>query len=296
MATLVLEGLAATVEWYPPTRPASVTASLYDSSGNQLASSLTTTVDAYQGIIGSVTTDNVFAVSNVAVTPAVGRRYWYVSASTGAHESMVRLGELAAGVWTLESTPATSAVSSSDLLRGARCTASLTSTHTGNRGTNFRLVWTVTPVTGSIAKYTQIVHVVAQFFRDPILADEAARYLSHAFPGRSAVANAGYFRELAERSSERVARKLRSTERWPWLVGDQEVFRDCGIVALRIELALEGLIPAGHDAGQYRRQQEDELDKQFQEAVAQLWVDDNDNGAQDVGETSWRGNVSMVRA
>jgi hypothetical protein len=187
-------------------------------------------------------------------------------------------------------------VASSDLIKGARCTASLTTTHTATRGTNHRLVWTVTAASGAVSKYVQIVHIVAQFFREPILADEAARYLSMAFPGRASVANAGYFRELAERSSERVSRKLRATERWPWLVGDQEVFRDCGLVALRIELAQEGMVPPGFDPSGYRRQQEDELDKQFQEAVAQLWIDDNDDGAVDVAEVSTRFNVSLVRA
>ncbi len=297
MALHVLEDVAVTAEFYPPVRPSSVTCALYDSAGTVLGASLTTTVDALAGTVGTPTSDTEFPVTLSAGTATVGRRYWYVSGSSGAHESLVTLGELASTTWTLEAPPATSAVASSDLTRGARCTAALTTTHTATRGTNYRLVWTVTPVVGTATtKWVQLVHVVAQCFRAPVLADEAARYLAMAFPGRSAVANAGYFRELAERSSDRVYRKLRATERWPWLVGDQDVFRDSGLVALRIELAQEGLVPPGFDPSGYRRQQEDELDKQFQEAVAQLWIDDNDDGAVDVAEVSSRFNVSLVRA
>lgn len=296
MALLVLEDVAATAEFYPPVRPSSVTCALYDSGGTLIGASLTTSVDTFAATIATVTDSTTFTATVSAGTPRIGRRYWYVSANTYAHESLVRLGELASTSWQLEAPPATSSVVATDMLKGARCTASLTTTHTATRGTNFRLEWTVTDAGGTVSKWTQIVHVVKQFFRDPVLPDEAARYLSVAFPGRATAANAGYFREVGERSSARVWRKLWATQRWPWLVGDQEAFRDCGTVALRIELSLDGLVPPGFDPSQYRRQQEDELDRQFQEAIAQLWIDSGDDGGVTAEEPAKRFNVSMVRA
>lgn len=275
MALYILEDRATAIEFVPPHRPTSATVVFKSADGTTLASP-TVTPDATNTTLGTVTSSTVAAI-NAAVVPR--RQYWWVSSEAGAHESLVRCARYAAGVMTLEAPPPGNALTSGDAIKGARLVATIPDTATVERGLNFRAEWTVTCADSVVRIYQQAVHVVRCLFDDAVSVDAASRYLANAFPAMHVDRPFGYFAELARRASARVERKLLASHRYQHLVGDSGVFADAGLVALRIELAHEGLIPPAYDLASYVAKAEDEdLPKAINEALASCWYDEDDDG------------------
>lgn len=289
MAAYILENRSTLIEFVPPEAPASATCSFKDPGGAEKAT-LSVTVDATNTTVGAtVTSSTVFQVG-AALTP--GRQYWWRSVDAGAHRALIRCAEYASGVAQLEAPPPGSSVQTGDTITGARLTTTIPDTAVTERGLNHRVEWTVTGVDGIVRTYIQAIHVVRSLFRPACLADEASRYLAGAFPHMQVDRPYGYFAELARRASSRVERKLIAGQRFQHLVGDHGAFVDAGIVALRIELALEGLMPPGFDPTNYVARTEEELGQSIQEAIAGLWYDADDDGVVET-DTEVSGFYSM---
>jgi len=129
-----------------------------------------------------------------------------------------------------------------------------------------------------------MINVVAMVFSDPVSDYEVARYAAANFPGVVTQKDAGWYRGIAERSSGRIKQKLVAAGQYPHRIGDQSAFKSSGLIAMRIELAHEGLIIAGFDPESYINTQESRHGKQLREAVANTWVDYDDDNAVDVGD------------
>lgn len=291
MAVYILEDRSTIIEFVPPQRPASATLAFLDAGGVTLASP-TPTVDPTNTTVGAtITSSTVFAV-DAAVVP--GRQYWLVASESGAHESLVRVARYVGGVAHLEAPPPGNNVVDNDLIKGARITATIPSSATGTRALNCRAEWTVTGADGIVRVYQQAIHIVRCLFDPALSPDAASRYLAGAFPHMHVDRPYGYFAELARRASSRVERKLLAGHRYQHLVGDSGAFADAGLVALRIELAQEGLVPPGYDPIGYARATDEELSNAIQEAVASCWYDADDDGV--VNADTERPGLYSIRA
>lgn len=290
MAVYILEDRSTAIEFVPPEPPTSATLSIKTPSGTALEAP-TVTVDSTSTTIGAtVTTSTQFQVG-AALTP--GRQYWWTSVDSTSVRGLVRCAEYDSPIARLESPPPGSTVQQGDTITGARLTATVTSTGSATRDLNHQAVWTVTGTDGIVRIYQQALHVVRCLFRQAVLPADATRYLAGAFPHQNYDRPFGYFSELARRASRRVERKLLAGGRFQHLVGDHDIFADAGIVALRIELALEGMVPPGYDPTDYVAKTEKELGDAIQEAIAGCWYDIDDDGGVDE-ETERSGFYSMA--
>ena len=304
MAIEVTEDTAATVTAYPDgAAPSSATATFYNSKGDE-KSTPTVTVDAIGSggvsTVSSVQSQTQFHVDD-ATGIVAGRKYWLsdnhngwaaavivseVSSSGGSH--VVKLVDPPPG--ELNNTDTT--------LRGLRMSVTLSATtDTNDRGLNNRVEWVVTGTDSVVRRYRTIVDVVKTPWPDSVTADAAARYLSMAFPGYATGLDAGHYFELARRASQRVRNILRSDGNYPHMVGDRDVFESAGLAALRLECATsEALIPAGYEPTQYINDQEQTLRRLIAEAVANNWIDRDDDGAVEPGEVSPMFTIRVVRS
>ena len=291
-AVCILEDRATVVEYVPPARPTSATCSFKDSSGSEL-SAPAVTVDATNLTIASATSSTVGVLTSSALTP--DRSYWHVSANRTGQESLVRCAGATVSDhgFTLEAPPSGNLLEASDTIKGARLTATISAAAAATRGLNYRCEWTVTCADGVVRVYQQPIHVVRCLFEPACTPDAASRYVSNAFPSMGVDRPWGYFVEVARRASARVERKLLGGGRYQHLVGDSQAFVDAGLVALRIELGQEGLVPAGYDVTEYMRRAEQDLSAAVADAVAGLWYDADDSGAVDSAGSETRGLYSM---
>jgi len=296
MAIEVTEDAATTVSDYPDrAAPTSATATFYGADGTSKATP-TVTIDA----IGSAGTVTVSAVTSQTVLTvdtaagiAAGVEYWLTSASGWA--AAVGISEVDGTTITLEHPPpGTLAVG--DTLVGLRMTVTLTAADLSDRGLNHRVEWVVTDSLGTVRRYRTIVDVVKTPWPDAVTADDAARYLSLAFPGYATGLDAGHYFELARRASQRVRNILRADGNYPHMVGDRAVFGSAGLAALRLECATsDALVPAGYDPTAYQHDQEQVLRRLIAEGVANNWIDRDDDGAVDAGEVAPMYTMRVVR-
>lgn len=277
MALYILENRSTEIEFVPPERPASATLSFLDQGGTELAAPTATLDAAVSTNIATVVSQSQFSTTGDALVPE--RHYWVNGDGGGVPTySLVRVARVDPTYVWLEAPPAVT-LANGDAFEPARFTATIPSSAVGDRALNYRCEWTVTGVDGVVRVYQQAVHVVRTLFRPAVLPDDVARYLSGAASSISVDRPFGYFAELARRASARVERKLLGGQRFQHLVGDYGAFVDAGIVALRLELALEGFVPPGFDPTNYVSRTDVELGQAIQEALAGTWYDENDDGA-----------------
>lgn len=299
MDILLLEDRSATAEFYPPVRPASATLDVYAPGGGTALESPTVTLDTTARTVTAVTsTDSFTAATGATGTPTVGRQYWLTSVDTGGHQALVRLSQYASNVWKLEAPFAGSAVQVGDTLSGARLTAPITTLTTANRGAFYQLVWTVTGADSSVSIYQQTAHVVRTLYQPAVTTDEAARYMARAYPNHASGMTHGQFAELARLASERVWRRVRSGDRWMHLFGDSSSFSAAGLIALRIELAHEQLMPPGTvDPAAYIEDQIKLMDVEIADAISSQWYDANGDGSVNLTtEVSTTRSTRLVRS
>lgn len=294
----VVENAATTVTAVAVARPSAVVASLRDPSGTEVAQ-LTTSMHVVGGPTGyaevtGVTAENVVTLDTAAGLEP-GRVVWYEP--PGGQGAAVRISDVTGTAVTLETAPAGGAAVGGKIY-GLECTAQILSEHTARRGLNWRVEWTVTEQGGQQHRQQTMLHIVRMQFESPVDAGEAARYVSLSHPGQFARwrGNEGHYHELARRASARVRRLIMAKGHYPHLFGDAAAFKDAGTVALRIELAHEGLTPMNVDAATYLEDQERLLRRYVEEAIGSLqWHDDNDNGAVESVEIQRFGSIVMVR-
>ena len=303
MAIEVTEDTAAAVTAYPDSAaPVSATATFYNDQGGE-KSTPTVTVDSI-GSGGVATISSVQSQTQCHVDDATGivagRKYWLTDNANG-WAGVVIVSEISttggSNVLKFVNPPPGTLNSSDSTLRGLRLSVTLTTADTSDRGLNYRVEWAVTGADSVVRRYRTIVDVVKTPWPNAVTSDDAARYLSMAFPGYATSLDAGHFYELARRASQRVRNILRSDGNYPHMVGDRDVFESAGLAALRLECATsEALIPAGYEPTQYIHDQEQTLRRLIAEAVANNWIDRDDDGAVDPGEVAPMFTIRVVRS
>lgn len=299
MDALLLKDRSSAVEFYPPERPASATL-VVRTDGGTSKEAPTVTVDSLSRTVTAVdatTPEQVFTAGSGSGTPVVGRPYWWVSADSGAHEALVTLAELASNVWKLAApVPGSSKAQVGDLLKGARLSATVSSSSLSAVGRFWSLEWTVTGADGVVRVYQQTAHVCRTLLVPAMSAGDAAAFVAAAFPGHYTGRTWGYFAELARRASARVWKRVRKDGRFVELVGDSRAFVDAGVIALRLELAKEQLVPPSIlDVVSYMDALDRQLSAEVEEALSGQRYDANDDGVVDPEEVEVLNFVRAVR-
>lgn len=295
MDVLLLEDRSTVVEFYPPERPASATLAFLSPSGTSLATPAVT-LDTLQRTISVVDDEDPALVSVTGSTgsPVEGRRYWFVPATTGVAEDMVRLSEIVDGQLAFDDPPP-GGFAINDTLRGARLTATIPSTATGARGVNFRLVWTVTGADSVVRVYQQLAHVVATQYRAAVSASQARAHVASMWPDQALRYRRGWFLDIAERASERVWRRIRTAGRFQHLLGDANDFAAAGRYALDVELLAAQLVPATViDRQDYLRSLEHAMQREIDDVLGSRPYDERDTG--DLSDTSLSRPITQITA
>jgi hypothetical protein len=275
VAVFVQEKQTTTVRWVPPSRATAATAVFVAPSGSELGT-LTPTLDATSRPVATAT--NAFSATLGAGTGALvaGREYWLQNPKQG--EALVRVATVDGATFSLSDTPAVP-LEAGCVFFGAELQVTLTPALTDKRGILYRIDWAIDEALSGdqVRGFRQVVHICRQLFAPAMTPQRVAQYVGAAFPHASK-RPFSWFADLAERAAQQVERRLLSSGRLPQLIGDHDLFADCGIIALRLQLALEGLVPAGFDPSMYQDQQEKELTRQLDFATANQWEDENDDG------------------
>lgn len=296
MAIELVQSESATVTLAPDQRPSSATAVLVDPQGETAQASTAAVLDTVSAkTVASVgSSPDVLVLDDVADL-RVDHEYWYASANGWGAKVRVSEIDTSATQVTLEAAPP-GTPEASDTLYPLELDLTVTAAATATRGRHFRLQWEVTGADGGIYHYQQSAHVVRMLYRDPVTPDEVARYGQAAHPNWARRQTYGRFREIARRANDRVKRILVSVETYPDMLGDHDAFRDAGEIAVRVELAREGLVPPGFDPGEYEHEQQRSLRRAVSEAVAGQHVDRNDDGAVQPDEIRRVHTIGLVRA
>lgn len=295
MAVELVQNEAKAVTFVPDVRPASATLAFRAPGGATLAApavSVDSIGDAGAATVSSVTDRTQLVVDDATGVVAGG---WYWLAAQDGWGARVRVSEVDGTTVYLDSSPP-GTIEAGDTLHGMTLSATVPATATTARELNHRLDWSVTDTGGTTHHYRQMADVVAMSFRDPVVPQDVASYVTAMFPGEATLWTHGRYLEISERASRRVKSKLRASGDLPHRVGDQDALKDPGVDAMRVELAKDGLVPAGYDPASYMEQQEMALRRSLSEALANTWVDADDDDAVDQAvETSSLFGVRMVR-
>tara|TARA_R110000822_G_scaffold53955_3_gene138755 strand:+ start:1359 stop:2255 length:897 start_codon:yes stop_codon:yes gene_type:complete len=264
-------------------RPSSCTASFRKPSGDELEAPSVAVASIGSGGVSSVSavTNQTQITVDDATGITSGAFLWMETGDGWA--GAIRISEITGTSLTLESRPP-GTVDVTAKIYGLALTSTVSASKTDTRDQNYRIDYTITSVDASVAHRRQMVNVVAMSFADPVTSAEVSRYAAANFPGVSTQKDAGWYRGIAERASDRIRQKLVAAGNYPHRVGDQSVFKSSGMVAMRIELAHEGLIVAGFDPESYINAQESRLGTQIRESIANTWIDRNDDDAVGVDE------------
>lgn len=295
MSIDLLESADVTVTLVPDVLPASATLS-FRTPGNTIVEAPTVTVNSVDTTVASVTAQDVLVLTSVTGVLA-GHAYWWGSVNGGLG-GVVRVSEVVTSTKTVTlEEPVPGIARASDVFKGVECTADITGTGVTPRGLFWQLRWRVTDAAGTTYDYTESAHVVRQRFAAPVSPSEASRYVTALYPTAGTdIPTPGRWAALARRASDRVRRKATASSRYVHLVGDHDVWADAGLCALRIELAMEGLVPPGYDAASYQEGQEEYLGRLIDEAIAGSWYDRDDDGTvNEVKELPRFGSVMLVR-
>ena len=278
-----------------PARPASATVTFYDSSGTSLLTPTVTLASvgaAGSASVSSVTNQRVFVVDD-ATGFVAGEHVWLDCADGWG--GAVRLDEVASTTITLDAAPP-GTIDTSAVVYPLKLTAIITAASVDTVGKHHRLDWVVTDTDGALHEFRQVASAVRMQWADPVTDVDAKRYVAANFTGWAASKTAGWFRDLAERATDRVRQEIRAKADYPHMMGDQDAFRECGYVALRLELAHLSLVPGGVDANDYADVQRRELGRQIGLALANTWVDRDDDGKVQADEVRGYGSIRLVRA
>lgn len=279
MDVLLPQGLATTVEYYPPSRPVSVTLRVLSPQGVSLAAP-TATVDPLAGVISAVASATSWTSDPATGDYESGRFYWWSSA-TGTESSRFLLGSVRGGD-TLEVAWPVTAVTPlvGDTVAGARVTAPVPTTATGTRGENFALEWTTTDADGVVFVERVTAHVVRAQARAAVDAGLAKSHMTIAWPGYAEERAHGYFFGLASRASERLFKRIRRTGRYLQLMWQSGDFEAAGRVAIDYELAVDKLVPGNVlDVASYKESLIAEMDREIEDVISSRGYDDNDSGS-----------------
>ena len=279
MDVLLPQGLATTVEYYPPSRPVTSSLRVLTPQGGVLAT-VPGAVDALAATISALGSTTSWTSTPSAGSYQSGRFYWWRS-TTGTEASRFLLGSVRGGssldvAWPV--TAATPAVG--DVISGARVTALVPSTATATRGENYALEWTTTDADGAVFVERVTAHVVRAQARAAVDAGLAKSHMVTAWPGYAEDRSHGYFYELAARASERLFKRIRRTGRYVQLLWQAGDFEAAGRVALDYELAVDKLVPGNVlDAASYKDSLIAEMDREIEDVISSRGYDEDDSGS-----------------
>lgn len=279
MDVLLPQGLATTVEYYPPVPPVSVTMRVLSPQGVSLAAP-SCTVDPLAGTVSAVASTISWTCDPDTGTFASGRFYWW-TATTGTESSRFLLGSVRGGdalvvEWPIAAvTPAVG-----DTIRGARVTAIVPTTATGTRGEDFAIEWTSVDAIGNRFVERVTAHVVRAQARAAVDVGLAKSHMTTAWPGYAEQRPYGYFVSLAERASERLFKRIRRTGRYLQLLWQAGDFAAAGRVAVDYELAVDKLVPGNVlDVATYKESLTAEMDREIEDVISSRGYDEDDSGS-----------------
>lgn len=291
MAQEVLQNQPDGLLLVPDSRPVTCAVEVFKPTSASAIQSGAGTVSSYTATVSGVTSQSEITVSSV-VGVSAGDRVWLTSQDGWGAPILV--SEIVGSVLVLEGPPP-SEVQTGDTLFGLQCTFNVAAI--AERGMNYRVQWQVVDELAVTRRYQTIFHVVRMQFRPAITAAEVYRYASARYPGAVIDWTFEISDEIARRASDRVRRQIQSAGAYPHLIGDDDAFSDVGIISCRIELAREGLYPAGFDPGEYMDQQEAALKAETRVALSALqWIDSNDDGIVEGDEIHTNYTISAVRS
>lgn len=296
MDVLLTQNRTTTVEFVPPdSRPVSATCRFLSPSGAELVAP-SATVDTLSRTVVNAIDAETYEVSGATGTAVAGRTYWWTSEDDSTLSAQVMLSESSGSLWYLESVAATIVAQAGDTFRGARITASISSTYTATRGENYRLEWTVTGADGVVRVYDQVAHVTRKNIRAAVDAGQARDFFASAWRDIASGRRFGYYVKLAARASDRVWRRIRAMGRYVHLLADSDDFAAAGRIALERECASENLYPPGTiDTQSYRESLDKALNREVEDVISSRPYDEDDDGAIDSTEVRTVNAISLVR-
>lgn len=294
MDVLLPQSLATVVEFYPPRRPTSATVRFLSPAGVELATPAAT-VDTLQRTISAVTDAETVTVTGATGSLVAGRYYWWVSAD--GQESRTLVSQVDSTAVLLEWPVARSLPEVNDTLKGARITATISTTATATRGENYAIEWTTTHADGTVIVERKVAHVVRANARPAADVGFVKSCMTVWWPDYVASRSFGYFMALADRASDRVFRRIRRTKRYLQLLWDSSDFEGAARIALQYELAVDGLVPGGNiDAASYKEALDKELDREIEDVISSRPYDEDDSGSIDSTEVRTINSVALRRS
>lgn len=287
----LVKSTAASVALTPDERAVSATFSFVDPGNNEKASGSGSLDTASTTVAEIGTSPDVLTVASSSGFEVWGQ-YWYVSQDGWG--AKVRVSEINGNVITLlASPPGTPRVG--DTLQGLTFTAAVSASVLGTAGKFYRFDWVVTDAEGAKRSYRQMAHVVAMAFRDPTTPDDVSRIAQQSHPSWARTQTYGTWRSVSDRANQRIRRILTAAKNYPSLIGDHEALSDAGEVAIRLELAIMGRVPAGNDASTYVNETKRALKGDVLEAIAGMWVDRDEDQTVGRKETVGINSINIER-
>lgn len=287
-AKQILQNQSASFEVVASSSTSTATVSFYYPNGSSLVTDASATLDATTATINSQSSTSPETLTCSSVVGFVAGRPYLIE-SIGGQQSVLILSSV--NMNTSELTfdqPPPFAITNGDSVSGARITYTLDSTYTSKRDLYYRAEFTITPNSGDVYKKQVMFHVCRTQFDDPVKADEVKRVLSFQFPSSADYYQPGQLKEIATRASNMVIREIEASGRMPHLLSSPDAFKDAGLLALRLCLADDNLIP---QAGTTEIvDYVDSIRKQMLESVrtaikAGQWYDEDDDGKVEERET-----------
>lgn len=280
------------LSFIPDARPSSATFDFVYSSGGIVASP-TATLDSLSRTISSVA-DFSFVYDNGSGTGTFtpGKKYWIV---TGEEQPfLIQVSKVDGTTIYYEDKPSGAIIATSTVV-GAEFTTTVLATNTSIVGLNYQLRWKVTFADSTIRTFLETAAVCRTVFNPPMTAAIAARHVGYAFPSIALNRPSDYWVDIASRASRRVETRIISSGKLPHLLGDQSLLEDAGFTSLRIELARDGLIPSGFEASSFMATAEEDLKKQLEFALSNVWHDASESGSVDESEIRGPRSVNLYR-
>jgi len=238
----------------------------------------------------SSVTDNATLVVARASGITVGHKYQIVSDGVTYIVTVARVDgtsiHLAAAMPDQPDTSST--------FKAIRMTASIAAPGVAKVGSNYRLEWLFDD--GTTEGFgSDVVHVVRWKWNAPITGTAVLQYVARQFPSLSRKRSQWYFDDVARRANNRIRDTVQAVNRRPHLYGSPNVFEAAGLEAARLELAKDGVLPAGLNASLFENDRADALADAMNRAISSLAMYDRDGDGK-IDSTEARGFFFTVSA
>jgi hypothetical protein len=177
-----------------------------------------------------------------------------------------------------------------------RLVATIANTLTTVLGTDHQLRWTVTYTDASVEVIDRPCYVVASVFRESPRREDCARLLATTYPSMAQDFVGERLRHLTLRAQAMVRRAIQETGRYGHLTGDSQAFYEAGLVACKIALIDEGLVPRNVDQTQHTQQLHSRFHGAIMQALKTLTAyDDDESGTIESHEYRPLGAIPIQR-